>query len=92
MSKASNYEKQWKRRNKAPVDPWGALEKAREELDLPALNEKPPGAFTVYDYAARFKIGRQAARGQIERMITAGRVEEIGRMSRGLRCFRMKGK
>lgn len=94
MSKASDYEKKWKRKNgktsAAPDDFWFDVQQARDDLNIPQLTEKPPGTFTINDYARRFGVSRQIAEVHVKKMLHNGRAVTVGALRRNERCFRMK--
>lgn len=63
---------------KPPKDLWERLEADLKELKQDVA-ERPPGAFSMKDFAARFKISQCRARRRLEKLIEAGNIERIGR-------------
>jgi len=81
MSKASDFEKKWKRAAaKAPAAPdfWAQIEEAREAVKPP---ERPLGGITAKEYAAKFGITDSVARNELEKLVNRGRLKRYPGLS-----------
>ena len=56
---------------------WAEVREARDTTLGATLDSKPPGAFTVNEYGARFNLGREGARHEIGRLLGAGKLRKL---------------
>jgi hypothetical protein len=61
-----------------PVDLWAQMDKVNAQLGLSGITEKTDDMFSAQDYALRYNLSQNNARGRVKKMIIDGHVEVVG--------------